>query len=240
MHPGTTIDTSRVAKCLKDAGFEPSERQVELLALHTQAVLERNQTLNLTRITEVDAVIRLHILDSVTILPFLAAAPSGDIVDLGAGAGFPGVPLAILQDRPVTLVESVKKKAAFLAEVCEELAIPARIVGLRAEELATREREAYAAVVARALASLPALVELAAPLLKKRGVLIAMKGSPSVEELESGDAAARMCGLKRGNLVRLKLSGGDEERTIVVYESVGRPRLKLPRRPGMAQRHPLA
>lgn len=233
------LSAADVQESVARLGLSPSPEQVESLLSHTIAVLDRNRFLNLTRITEPDEVLRLHIVDSLTALSALADAPRGRVADIGSGAGYPGIPLAIMSGRQFTLIESVKKKAAFLAEYCEAREPGIEILPLRAEEVAENRPSAFAAVTARALSSLPSLVELAAPLLEKHGLLIALKGVGDETEIAAGDAAGRICGMRRRAGVGLVLPGGDESRNIVVYEAVAKPRIRLPRRPGMAQRHPL-
>ncbi len=140
------------------------------------------------------------------------------------------------------MLESVKKKAAFLREVARELgpALNAQVHALRAEDLALTEAGPFDAVTARAVASLPVLVELAAPLLRRGGVLLAMKGRPTREELERGSRAAETVGMseKQRHPYELPLSGG--ERVIIIYGKISDPLIQLPRRAGMAQRRPLA
>ncbi|MDZ4655184.1 MAG: 16S rRNA (guanine(527)-N(7))-methyltransferase RsmG [Coriobacteriia bacterium] len=236
----TIIDRGLLSRRLLEINVVANDAQIECLAVHAEAVLERNKNLNLTRITEPTQVIRLHIADSATALEFIDASPPGGVADLGSGAGFPGVPVAILRDRPVTLVESVRKKASFLRELCEMLGLDMRVAGCRTEELTLEERERFAVVTARALCSLPSLVELAAPLLTINGVLVALKGSPTKEEIRSGEIAAKLCGFDPEEVARFVLPGGAEERTIFTYRLNRKPQVRLPRRPGMAQRHPLA
>jgi 16S rRNA (guanine527-N7)-methyltransferase len=142
--------------------------------------------------------------------------------------------------RPVSLVESVKKKAAFLERVVAELRLEATVHPIRAEELALELPEVFAAVTARALSSLPSLVELAAPLLQVGGVLVCMKGRVDEEEIARGDTAAALCGLQRESLEAVMVPGVEAQRTILSYRKLSAGRLRLPRRPGMAQRQPLA
>ncbi|MBN2822122.1 MAG: 16S rRNA (guanine(527)-N(7))-methyltransferase RsmG [Coriobacteriia bacterium] len=240
MSDSNTIEADELQSVASAEGLTVTNLQITQLVQHAEAVLRHNQKVNLTRIVLPSEVVRLHIVDSMLAARFLAAAPDGPVADLGSGPGYPGIPLAILTGRQVTLVESVKKKAAVLREITDELDIDVRVVDLRAEELALSERAAYAAVTARALSSLPALVELAAPLLAKRGLLVSMKGSPSSDELQSGRNAAMICGLAHETTERFILPGGDEIRTIVTYRRTKSPQMRLPRRSGLAQRHPLA
>lgn len=213
-----------------------SSEQAEALVKHAGLVLEANTRMNLTRITTTEEVISLHVVDSVAFLP-LVAPLVGRVVDIGAGAGYPGIPLAIV-GADVTLCESVKKKAAFLESAVDEIGLSCVVEPVRAEELATARPASADVVVARAVSSIAALVELAAPLLRSGGRLIALKGVPNDDERARGIAASAMCGLSEQSFIRYGLPSG-ECRTVVVFEKTGRPRISLPRRPGTAQRQPL-
>lgn len=220
-------------------GISCGPGEAAALLVHLRLVDEANASFNLTAIAPGDSV-AMHVLDSAAAVPFLDAAPEGDFADLGSGAGFPGIPLAILTGRSVTLVESVKKKAAFLERAAAELRLKATVQPVRAEELATERRGGYSAVTARALSSLPSLVELASPLLCVGGVLICLKGRPEDAELARGDAAAALCGMVRTETSAVLVPGIDAARTVVVFRRSGKSKLVLPRRNGMAQRQPIA
>jgi 16S rRNA (guanine527-N7)-methyltransferase len=228
-----------IAGGLAEMGIAATGTQLDALARHLSLVLETNEVLNLTSIDARDSV-PLHVLDSASALPFLAEAPAGAFADLGSGPGYPGVPLAVLSGRPVTLVESVRKKAAFLERVVEALRLEATVHPFRAEELASEHPGSFAAVTARALSALPSLVELGAPLLVPGGLLVCLKGRPDEEELRRGDVVSRRCGLKRIETTAVDVPGVDAARTLVVYRRIGVSAVKLPRRNGMAQRQPLA
>jgi 16S rRNA (guanine527-N7)-methyltransferase len=167
-------------------------------------------------------------------------------VDLGAGAGIPGIPLAVaLPAAKLTLLDSTAKKCDFLEAAVEAAGLGARaaVVCARSEHHAAAGRsgrEAYAVVLARAVAPLPALVELAAPLLAPGGVLLASKtGRALREEGPGGAAAAKLCGLAAGPVVALSRSPLDDA-VCAVYEKVTATPNRLPRREGQAVRHPLA
>jgi 16S rRNA (guanine527-N7)-methyltransferase len=229
----------QISHGMTELGLDAEARLVAALALHTRRVLEVNKVMNLTSIAE-DEFVPLHILDSLSVLRFVDGEPSGGFADLGSGAGYPGVALAIVSGRPVSLVESVRKKAAFLEAVCEELRLEATVHPIRAEELALQRPGMFGLITARALSSLPSLVELAAPLLALSGALVCMKGKADAAELERGDRAADLCGLRRETTLPVRVPGVGAERTIVIYRRVGDSRSRLPRRNGLAQRQPLA
>lgn len=209
---------------------------------HLSLVIEKNKVLNLTRIVDEKAGVRLHVVDSIAAFPAVVDCPDGELCDLGTGAGFPGIPLALLSGREVTLVESVKKKAAAVEEFLAPLGLSdaVNVFPGRAEELAMARPHAYACCTARALSSLTALLELSAPLLARGGRLIALKASPEEAEIAAAELAAPQVGMKPLDVVRYTLPAGDETRSLFIYEKVSEPRVKLPRRPGMAQRQPLA
>jgi 16S rRNA (guanine527-N7)-methyltransferase len=235
------VDTfeRQIADGMRQLGVDAAPGVVDALARHARRVLEANKAMNLTSIAEADFV-ALHVLDSLSAHAFLRAGDGGRFADLGSGAGYPGVPLAVVTGRPVALVESVCKKAAFLEGVCADLRLEATVHPIRAEELALTHAGAFGSVVARALSSLPSLVELAAPLLMAGGELVCLKGRPGADELQRGDSAAAKCGLTRERTEAMTVPGVDAVRTIVVYRKTGPPRLTLPRRTGLAQRQPLA
>jgi len=220
-------------------GIDATPEQGASLLRHLELVYETNQALNLTAIPRGDAV-PMHVLDSLSSLPFVASAPDGRLADLGSGAGFPGIPLAIMTGREVALVESVRKKATFLERVSEDLCLKATVHAVRAEELAQQQSGAFSVVTARALSALPSIVELAAPLLGAGGLLVCLKGEPTDEELSRGDRVALKCGMKRTAAQSVSVPGVSGARTLVVYAKTGTPSVKLPRRNGMAQRQPLA
>lgn len=215
-----------------------------LLLEHLKAVLTYNQTKNLTSISDLAAGKVLHIEDSLAILPEVEKAPSGALADLGSGAGYPGIPLALATGRQTTLIEANKKKAAFLQGFVNDndLADQVTVTELRSEELAQTHAGSFAVVTARAVAELPVLLELAAPLLSEGGHFVAMKGRPEESELLRGNQAAeKLC----FSLVsKRSYSLGDQEnkqqRCVLVYEKRGQSSFTLPRRPGMAAKRPLA
>lgn len=228
--PAAVVDAAR------SASVDTSMQQAELIIEHARLVVEANRSMNLTRLTAPADVLMLHIVDSLAFLPHVRPL-DGRIIDIGSGAGYPGIPLAIL-GAELTLCESVKKKAAFLERVVAALGLEVPVEPVRAEELAARMPGTAAVVIARAVSATAALVELASPLLMLGGRLIALKGTPSPEELLSAQKVAPVCGLSETARVKYLLPTG-EHRMVLVFEKTGKPRVALPRRPGAAQRQPL-
>ncbi len=225
-----------------EAGLRISAEKVTQMVAYLAGVVQKNESVNLTRIETMSAGLRLHLLDSIVVQPEIDASVAGAICDIGTGGGFPGVPLAILTDRTCVALDSVGKKATAVNAILAEQGIQStcRALPERAESHARRRPGGYAVVTARALAPLPSVVELAAPLLAPEGTLVAYKGAPTEEELKAGDRVAKMVGLRRISTRKLNLAGGDERRTIICYRRVDRSSVALPRREGSAQHDPLA
>ena len=218
--------------------MDPTTQQSKLLKHHLSLVIAYNEQLNLTRIVSPDQAHILHIEDSLAGVDAITRAPEGPLVDLGSGAGYPGIPLAIMLERNVTLVESVAKKAQALTSMVETLELDwVDVFTGRAEELALQKAGEYSVVTARALTQLPSLLELASPLLAPHGWLCAYKAEDIEEELEHACSIARKLGMSYCETVHLTLSD-NTPRTLVVFEKQHEPEVKLPRRAGMAQKRP--
>ena len=180
----------------------------------------------------------VHIADSLSALEVTEVGAARQIADLGAGAGLPGLVLAIaLPEAEVALVESVGKKCAWIERTVEALGVTnARVVCARVEELGDA---AFDVVTARALGSLPVLCEYAAPLLREGGVLVAWKGAVDEAEEADGLAAAEILGLARDRVLAVEPYAGSERRTLHVFRKVRATPAGYPRRPGMAAKRPL-
>ena len=217
-----------------------TDEQRALLENHLRMVIEENQRTNITRIDTWDEGWLLHVEDSLAGIDEVADAIEGPLADLGSGAGFPGIPLAITLGRETTLVESVGKKANILQGFARQLGIDGnlRVFSGRAEELARQEPEAYAVITARALSSLPSLMELASPLLKQKGRLVCYKSADIDEELSHALLLQEKLAMRFVSRRDAVLSDGQTRRSIVVFEKDGQPLVSLPRREGQAQRKP--
>ena len=215
----------------------------ELLIRHLELVVEKNNSLNLTRITNEHEAIVLHILDS---LLFIAHNPSvlgpGEkLLDIGTGAGYPGLPLTIVSDCQSVLIDSVGKKVNAVEEFAEALGLSDRVSCLhaRAEEVPKVCHSRFDVVVARAVAQTNVLIEYATPCLRRNGTLLVGKGNPSNEETQAASRAAKICGLEESGRFEYDLPHELGHRTILAYTKTGNPRIKLPRQNGMAKRSPL-
>lgn len=233
----------RLSGMLLEAGVELDPTAAAHCVEYLEAVITKNESVNLTAVSEFDAALRIHLLDSLIVLKEVTAAPPGPLLDLGSGGGFPGVPIAIASGRETTLLDSVRKKTDAVDECIAKVGRPglvARALWGRAEEVAIEKAHYYSVVTARAVAELPILLELASPLLGMGGRLIAMKGDLTDEEASRGAAAASIVGMRVIDRRRYVLPRGGENRTVVVYEQTGKGTVKLPRRVGMASKRPLA
>lgn len=217
------------------------DQTMSLMQRYLDSILEANKVTNLTRITDGEQARLLHIEDSLVGLPEVNEAPTGLYGDLGSGGGFPGVPLALATGRKTLLVDSVKKKMAIVQSALDDLSLSEQIStsSERIEDLPLEYKEKFAVLTARALSKLVSLIELASPLLKKSGRLVCYKAQLSSEELEEALAVQDLVGMKMISQREICLSDGETTRTIVVFEKIGKSRIKLPRRIGLAQKQPL-
>lgn len=209
-----------------------------LIERYLDRLIEENEKTNVTRITDRDEAMLLHVEDSLVALPEVQDAPAGDYADLGSGGGFPGIPLALATGRQTLLVDSVAKKMQLVQGIVQELGVGnVSVFAGRIEDLARQRPESFSVVTARALAQLSVLMELASPLLSEGGRLVCYKANPSEEELQHGLSLQEKTGMWLVSQRKLDLR--EHVRTILVFEKKGKPLLKLPRKTGFAQKKPL-
>lgn len=212
----------------------------ELITKHLELVIVANKTTNITRISSFEEGMVLHVEDSLSGLLEINESPEGLYGDMGSGAGFPGIPLAIETGRPTVLIDSVGKKAVLLQKFADELGLDnVSSYGGRLEELAAERPGQFSVLTARALSKLGSLMELAAPLLKKSGRLICYKSHIEEEEFAHAVSLEKKLGLKLVSDRDFYLSDGETYRRIVTFEKVKKPTIKLPRHVGYAQKKPL-
>ena len=214
-----------------------SEEQVDTLCAFGAAVVRQNQVMNLTAITEPVQVAKLHLLDSLSVLSALDLRGK-KLIDVGCGAGFPGVPLAIAcPEAQVTLLDSLGKRITWLKEILPQLGIQAECVTARAEEAVASCRESYDIATSRAVARLNILLELLAPYVKVGGAVVALKGSAAKEELgECGDAMKKL-GLRQEAFLEFPVDGASHA-LIVLRKVVPTPKA-YPRRYAKIKQSPL-
>ncbi len=225
-------------------GISLARRQVEAFAWYASELAAWNARFNLTAITDPSAIEIKHFLDSLTCVLAMRPRPAGRAVDVGSGAGFPGLPLKIaFPQLQMTLVESTGKKAEFCRRVADELGLQGvEVVHARAEEVGHRpqHRQAYDWALARAVAQLPVLVEYLLPLLKLGGKAVAQKGETGPAEAHAAEGALRLLGGRVAQLISVELPHVAETRYLVVVEKIAATPPEYPRRPGMPAKNPLS
>ncbi len=199
-------------------------------------LLEVNAHTNLTAITNPREIEIKHFKDSLTVLSYIKEKDK--VLDIGAGAGFPGLPLRIEKDFDLTLIDSVNKKVVFMNEVIEKLGLKnTRAIHTRAEDYAREKRESFDVVVSRAVANMATLSEYALPFLKVGGLFIALKGPKAEEELEASKNALKILGGRVKEIKAFDLDGN--ERVNIVIEKVKKTKDKYPRGKNLPKKEPL-
>jgi 16S rRNA (guanine527-N7)-methyltransferase len=241
-------------KAIELAGVNLSVHQIQQFWTFGKLLLEWNERINLTAITEPRDIVIKHFLDSLFFVPFLRAEEdringrnSGQelmIADLGTGAGFPGIPLKIaLPYLHITLIDSLTKRLNFLQEVIKELNFNQITTYHARAEDAGRDnayRGKYDIVTARALADLPVLLEYAVPLLKVGGVLLAAKGKAVEEEVDRSKQALKLLNCQVETIKQYKLGEDAEHHSLLLIRKTGATSLKYPRKAGMPKKMPLS
>lgn len=204
--------------------------------IYMDYLLEVNSHTNLTAITDPSEIEIKHFKDSLTVLDYIK---EGDkVLDIGAGAGFPGIPLRIEKEIDLTLIDSVNKKVKFMNEVIEKLNLEnSRAIHVRAEDFAKDQREKYDVVVSRAVANMRTLSEYCLPFLKVGGLFIALKGPKAMEELEDAKNAIEILGGEVIKTEYIDLSGND--RVNIVVQKIKKTKNKYPRGKNLPKKSPL-
>ena len=222
---------------LPELGLALPEGARDTLCAFGEAVIAQNEVMNLTAITDPAQVAKLHLLDSLTVLT--AADLKGKrLIDVGCGAGFPGVPLAIAcPEAEVTLLDSLGKRVRWLEATLPTLGVAARCITARAEEAVADHRESFDYATSRAVARLNILLELTAPYVKVGGAVIAMKGAAAQEELAECAGAIRKLGLKLEDVKHFSIDGADH--ALIVLRKVAHTPAAYPRRYAKIKQTPL-
>ena len=216
-----------------------TDAQLDTFCAFGSALVEKNQVMNLTAITEPEQVARLHFLDCIALLG-AANFYGKSVIDVGCGAGFPGVPLKIAEPSILlTLLDSLKKRMDWLESTLPELGIEAQCVAARAEEYALEHREQYDIAVSRAVARLTMLAELCLPLVRVGGHFVAMKSADSDEELSQAARAIATLGGKVTRIWDYPVPGTDAVHRAVVITKVKATPKPYPRRFAKIKQQPL-
>ena len=218
-------------------GLSLAEERQEKLCAFGEAVVEQNKVMNLTAITEPEKVAKLHLLDSLTLLT-LEDLAGKTVIDVGCGAGFPGVPVKIAcPEVKLTLLDSLGKRMQWLETVLPTLGVDAKCVTARAEEAVADCRERYDVATSRAVARLNILLELTAPYVKVGGAVLAMKGTAAAEELAEAQNAIRKLGLQLEQVKEFPIDG--TAHTVIVLKKIAPTPKQYPRRYAKIKQAPL-
>ena len=224
-------------------GFHMDDKAIQQFMIYKDLLLEWNQKMNLTAITEEKEVIIKHFIDSISCTKIKELKNSGKIIDVGTGAGFPGIPLKVIYpDLKLTLLDSLNKRINFLKEVCFQLELPdVEFVHGRAEDYGQDKnyREVYDYAVARAVAPLNVLVEYCLPFVKVGGYFICQKGPALDEELLEAEKSIKIIGGKVADKKSISLPYTEITHNILVIEKIKETSTKYPRKAGKPTKNPI-
>lgn len=236
-------DFTRFQKILEKWEIPFSKEQQEQLIIYYEMLVEKNKVMNLTAITEFEEVLDKHFLDSISLAQYVDLTKPVSVIDLGTGAGFPGMPLKIMfPDLKITLADSLNKRILFLDEVISELGLTdIQTVHARAEDLAhdPNYREQYDYCVSRAVANLSSLSEYCLPFVRIGGSFISYKSGEIEEELAAAKKAIFLLGGQFDRVIPFQLEGTDLNRSFVVIRKEKKTAKTYPRKSGMPTKKPL-
>lgn len=236
-------DTSQFEKDLAELGIELTDRQVEKFLLYYEMLVEWNGFMNLTAITEYDEVMKKHFIDSLSLIKAYDLSQEKRVVDIGTGAGFPGLVLKIaFPQLEITLLDSLNKRIQFLDAVIQNLSLTGvETVHGRAEDFAKpgKLRECFDLAVSRAVSNLSTLSEYCLPFVKQGGYFISYKSEKISEETEAAKNAITLLGGKIRRQVDFTLPDSDIYRNFLLIEKVSATPKKYPRKAGLPSKEPL-
>lgn len=232
-----------LTKKVKDLSIVLNDKQIQQFEQYYNILVEWNKVMNLTAITEYEEVVEKHFLDSLTIVNAINVEKIETLIDVGTGAGFPGIPLKIaFPHLKVTLLDSLNKRIKFLNEVIDLLELDdIKAIHGRAEDYAKQAeyREQYDICVSRAVANLATLSEYCLPYVKVDGLFVPYKSGEIDEELKSSEKAVSILGGKVEEVVKFQLPGTDIGRSFVKIHKIKETKKKYPRKAGMPTKEPL-
>ncbi|TYR80302.1 16S rRNA (guanine(527)-N(7))-methyltransferase RsmG [Priestia megaterium] len=237
------MNISQFQQLLEERGIHLSSVQLEQFETYYRLLVEWNEKMNLTAITDHGEVYEKHFYDSISAAFFQDFNSIHTVCDVGAGAGFPSIPLKIcFPHLHVTIVDSLQKRITFLSHLVDELGLEqVSLYHDRAETFGKREqiRESFDLVTARAVARISILNEFCLPLVKEKGRFIAMKGSSAPEELKNGEKSFQLLGGKVNRIEHFQLPFEKSERYIILIDKVNKTPKKYPRKPSTPVKSPL-
>ncbi|MEE0060320.1 MAG: 16S rRNA (guanine(527)-N(7))-methyltransferase RsmG [Acutalibacteraceae bacterium] len=225
---------------MRKFNIELTEDQINKFNIYCNMLIEWNSKMNLTAIKEPNEIAIKHFVDSCSVLNYVKFKKNAKVIDIGTGAGFPGIPLKILrEDLDITLLDSLNKRLIFLDEVAKELNLTLNTVHSRAEDLGRQEahREQYDIAISRAVAPLNVLSEYSIPFVRKGGKFISMKGPNVQTEIDEAKKAIRILGGKYNNVVQFNI--GDNSRSIVIVDKLNQTPYTYPRHGSKISKKPL-
>ncbi len=231
----------KISDICAEFGQDITEKKARKLNLYGNLLLEWNQKMNLTAITDTGEVVIKHFLDCILFLKHIDIPEGAKIIDVGTGAGFPGVVLKIMrEDIHLTLLDGLNKRLVFLSEVITALGIESKLVHARAEEAGKKDefREQYDIATARAVARLNVLSEYCLPFVKVGGQFVAMKGPAAEEEIKDGKRALLLLGGEKPKIICEKLPTNDE-RSFIITKKISQTAPKYPRISAKISKQPL-
>jgi len=215
---------------LEKLGITLTDKQKEQLEIYKDFLIEYNKHTNLTRIIDENDIYLKHFYDSLTIVKYIDLSNKNTLLDIGTGAGFPGMVLKIVYPNlEVTLLDSNNKKITFLKQLSEKLNVNVNAIQARSEEYIKEKREYFDVVTSRAMANLRVLLELSIPYVKINGNFIAMKANASEELKEAGNTHEKL-GAKLSSIQEFELLKENSKRTIIVYDKISNTDTKYPRK----------
>lgn len=233
----------RLQSKAEQLGIRLSEKQLEQFQCYYERLIEKNKVMNLTAITEYEEVVDKHFVDSILLGSVKELSGKKRVIDVGTGAGFPGIPLKIVYpELEITLLDSLNKRVKFLNEVIEELGLTGiQAVHSRAEDLAqdAAHRQQYDICVSRAVANLSTLSEYCIPFVKQGGYFISYKSTQIEEELKQAKKAVQVLGGTLEQVETVQIPGTTIERQFVMIRKTGTTPKKFPRKAGTASKTPI-
>ncbi len=233
------IDFEKAKSIFTENNLEYSEQLHEKLAIYCDFLIEYNEKVNLTAITNPEEIWLKHFVDSILLLKYIQITQNGKVIDVGTGAGFPSIPLKLARnDIKITLLDSLNKRIVFLEKLCEKLGIEAEFVHGRAEDFGKKDafREEFDIATARAVAAMPLLSEYCMPFVKKGGIFAAMKG-PN-EDTGNAEKCVKILG---GDSIKVYeyILGKDDRRKIFSVKKISHTPTKYPRNSSQIKSKPL-
>ena len=240
-----SYDLTKFKHGLEELNITLTDEQIEQFLQYYEMLVEKNKVMNLTGITEYEEVIQKHFLDSLSLIRVIPDIASQKLtaIDLGTGAGFPGIPLKIaFPELDITLMDSLNKRILFLQEVIDALGLKkVSAVHGRAEEMASNatHRQQYDLCVSRAVSNLAVLTEYCLPFVKKGGLFVSYKSADSDAEIQEGKKAISILGGKLTSVDKFQLPDSDLRRALVCIKKVKDTPKKYPRKAGMPSKEPI-